>query len=86
MGTLGNGWALCGAGENETDRTSFDLAEVLSGESAGDEVKGPFVASAEAELGGLFSDSGLGGADTVGDIERLLERNPLGIESISLRP
>ena len=64
---------------------SFDLAEALLGESAGDEVKGPFVASAEAELEGLSSDSGLGGADNVGDVQRLLGCNPLGIGSISLR-
>jgi len=88
LGTLGNGWALCDAGENETDGISFAFAETPQGESAGDDfgvVEGTFAASAEVELEGLSGDPGFGGADTGVDFQVSvgnLERSALGIERL----
>lgn len=61
MKTLGNGCALCDAGENETDEFFFAFAEVSLGESVGDDlgnIGGTFRATAEVELGGLSCEPG----------------------------
>ena len=88
--TLGNGSALCDAGENETDGMFLAFTGAPLGESAGDDfwlVEETFAASAEAELGGLSRDPGFGDADAVVDFQVFLgnlKRNALRMEPISL--
>jgi len=68
-GTLGNGWALCGAGENETDKIFFAFVEASLGGSAGDNSGEVGRTSAVAELERLSCDPGFWDADIMVDFQ-----------------